>query len=320
MSNDHDDADSLLKKLNELDDIVSREANGCYTVPEGKDAPRYKVRQLFEYAAKKGKNTSELTDEELKMFEIPKKQTGQDQVTMLIERLESLEKNPETGVKWRDIRRSGGIDISTLDLKVIGQRLKDARNRSGFTLAQVETHTGINATQLSDLENGKGPLGLGVLQTLADLYGYALEQIQDVSRESLGPGIEIRITELRKDIPLYLELAKELLESNKISYGKYEELLIAGGYGDILFPEGERLAFREEDLMSHDPLVVSQAKEFLNNLDFMRKVKATKIIDDVCDVVAKIKGPFNYKDTMQKLDNITSETRRELSRKRNKKD
>ena len=52
--------------------------------------------------------------------------------------------------------------MSTLDLKVIGQRLQDARNRSGFTQAQVEKHTGINATQLSDYENGERPLGLGV--------------------------------------------------------------------------------------------------------------------------------------------------------------
>ncbi len=210
--------------------------------------------------------------------------------------------------------------MSTLNLKAIGQRLKDERIRSGFTPAQVEKHTGINATQLSDYENGKRPLGLGVLQTLADLYGYTLEQFQDVSRESLGRGIQIN-DELRNDIPNYAELAEELLEASKISYGKYEELLIGGGYGDILFgKEGERLAFREEDLMSHDPLVVSQAKEFLNNLDFMRKVKATKIIDDVCDVVAKMKGPFNYQDTMQKLDTITSETSKKLSRKKNKKD
>lgn len=37
----------------------------------------------------------------------------------------------------------------------------------------------------------------------------------------------------------YAELAEELLEKNKITYGKYEELLIDGGYGEILFGDGE---------------------------------------------------------------------------------
>ncbi len=102
--------------MDELDEIVSKEANGCYTIPRSKDAPKYKVKQLYEYAVKAGKNTSELTAEELKMFEIPKKQ-GQDQVTkleeneeirMLSERLEGIESRPESAVNWRDIRRSGG--------------------------------------------------------------------------------------------------------------------------------------------------------------------------------------------------------------------
>lgn len=37
----------------------------------------------------------------------------------------------------------------------------------------------------------------------------------------------------------YAELAEELLEAGKITYGKYEELLIDGGYGEILFGDGE---------------------------------------------------------------------------------
>ena len=111
--------------------------------------------------------------------------------------------------------------MSTLDLKVIGQRLQDARNRSGFTQAQVEKHTGINATQLSDYENGERPLGLGVLQTLADLYGYTLQYF--------------------------------------LAEGAAEDDVIQLALG--------------EDLTAEDLLVISYAKEFLNNLDFMRKAK-----------------------------------------------
>lgn len=40
----------------------------------------------------------------------------------------------------------------------------------------------------------------------------------------------------------YAELAEELLEAEKITYGKYEELLLDGGYGDILFGDGEENA------------------------------------------------------------------------------
>lgn len=37
----------------------------------------------------------------------------------------------------------------------------------------------------------------------------------------------------------YAELAEELLEAEKITYGKYEELMLEGGYGEILFGDGE---------------------------------------------------------------------------------
>ncbi len=37
----------------------------------------------------------------------------------------------------------------------------------------------------------------------------------------------------------YAELAEEFLEAGKITYGKYEELMLEGGYGEILFGDGE---------------------------------------------------------------------------------
>jgi Zn-dependent peptidase ImmA (M78 family) len=40
----------------------------------------------------------------------------------------------------------------------------------------------------------------------------------------------------------YAELAEELLEAGQITYGKYEELLLEGGYGEILFGDGEENA------------------------------------------------------------------------------
>lgn len=40
----------------------------------------------------------------------------------------------------------------------------------------------------------------------------------------------------------YAELAEEFLEAGKITYGKYEELMLEGGYGEILFGDGEENA------------------------------------------------------------------------------
>ena len=47
----------------------------------------------------------------------------------------------------------------------------------------------------------------------------------------------------------YAELAEELLESELISIGKYEELLLEGGYEDILYGD-----INEEDNISYDEL------------------------------------------------------------------
>lgn len=60
--------DKTISKMMKIDEIVSRETNGCYTVSGSKKAPKYKAKQLCEYAQAHGKNTSELNDQELAMF------------------------------------------------------------------------------------------------------------------------------------------------------------------------------------------------------------------------------------------------------------
>lgn len=45
----------------------------------------------------------------------------------------------------------------------------------------------------------------------------------------------------------YAELAKDLFDNQKISYGKYEELLIDGGYENILFKDNENLEGAKDD-------------------------------------------------------------------------
>lgn len=63
------------RRLLELDEIVGRLANGCFTVPPSNDTQHYDYRALIKYCDERGINTSELSDEQLKMFEIPKAQT-----------------------------------------------------------------------------------------------------------------------------------------------------------------------------------------------------------------------------------------------------
>ena len=60
--------DKSISKMMKIDEIVSRETNGCYTVSGSKKAPKYKAKQLCEYAQAHGKNTSDLSDQELAMF------------------------------------------------------------------------------------------------------------------------------------------------------------------------------------------------------------------------------------------------------------
>lgn len=57
-----------INRMMKIDEIVNREANGCFTVATSKNIPMYKAKQLYEYAQATGKNTSELNEEELAMF------------------------------------------------------------------------------------------------------------------------------------------------------------------------------------------------------------------------------------------------------------
>jgi hypothetical protein len=61
-----------LLRLAELDVIVNELANGCYTVPFNQNATNYDIRKLDKWAKEHAKDPSELTDQELEQFIIPK--------------------------------------------------------------------------------------------------------------------------------------------------------------------------------------------------------------------------------------------------------
>jgi len=56
-------------------------------------------------------------------------------------------------------------------LKLIGQRLKEARETCGFKQEEVAQKIGITREYLSLLENGRRNPPLRMLQKLAELYG-----------------------------------------------------------------------------------------------------------------------------------------------------
>lgn len=65
-------AEEYAKGLLKLDNIVAKEANGAYTLPFDESAPMHDIRALDRYCKQKGIKMSELTDEELKKFEVAK--------------------------------------------------------------------------------------------------------------------------------------------------------------------------------------------------------------------------------------------------------
>lgn len=67
---------------------------------------------------------------------------------------------------------SGAFDPFSL-----GRRLRHLRKEQGLTLAQVSERSGIAASQLSLLENGKREARLSTLQRLARIYGATLDDL-----------------------------------------------------------------------------------------------------------------------------------------------
>ncbi|MCC2593359.1 helix-turn-helix domain-containing protein [Tessaracoccus sp. OS52] len=66
---------------------------------------------------------------------------------------------------------------SAFDPFSLGRRLRHLRKERGLTLAQVAASSGMAASQLSLLENGKRDAKLSSLQALAQLYGASLDDL-----------------------------------------------------------------------------------------------------------------------------------------------
>jgi len=58
-----------------------------------------------------------------------------------------------------------------------GKRLKQLRNRQGWTQVYMAEHVGIDRSYISDMENGKKAVCLPTLQVLADAFGTSISKM-----------------------------------------------------------------------------------------------------------------------------------------------
>ncbi|WEK35885.1 MAG: transcriptional regulator [Candidatus Pseudobacter hemicellulosilyticus] len=113
-------------------------------------------------------------------------------------------------------------------MKTLGATLKEARERNGLTLRQVDKATGVSSAYLSQMENDhvKNP-SAGVLYKLATLYG---EQLNDLMRAAgvvksaeVEDGKESKETILANQLAFY---AKGLTEEDQEEVLEYIKLKI----------------------------------------------------------------------------------------------
>lgn len=58
-----------------------------------------------------------------------------------------------------------------------GKRLKQLRNKQGWTQVYMAEHVGLDRSYISDMENGKKAICLPTLQALADAFGISMSKI-----------------------------------------------------------------------------------------------------------------------------------------------
>ncbi|WKV09424.1 helix-turn-helix transcriptional regulator [Thermoanaerobacterium sp. CMT5567-10] len=59
--------------------------------------------------------------------------------------------------------------------KAIGEKLKEVREKNGYTQTEVEKAIGIKRELLSYYENGRREIDIATLEKLASFYGYSIE-------------------------------------------------------------------------------------------------------------------------------------------------
>jgi len=96
--------------------------------------------------------------------------------------------------------------------KKLGQKLQEARKKTGLTQEQVADFLGIHKVQLSYYENGTREISIETLQQLADLYGYTLDYfISDEETAAPAVSFSFRAENLEKEDLEIIALANRFL-------------------------------------------------------------------------------------------------------------
>jgi XRE family transcriptional regulator, fatty acid utilization regulator len=90
----------------------------------------------------------------------------------------------------------------TLDLVVLGQRLRHARRSRGLTLAQLAEAVGSATSALSMIENGRREPKLSLLQTVAATLGVPVDELLRPDAPSRRASLEIALERAQRD-PAY---------------------------------------------------------------------------------------------------------------------
>lgn len=88
-----------------------------------------------------------------------------------------------------------------MDTATIANRLKEVRERAGFTQEQVARFLDVKREAISYIENGRRPVSTVMLRKLADLYGYRMSYFLDDAAKDTGLQVAIafRVSDLGPD-------------------------------------------------------------------------------------------------------------------------
>lgn len=81
----------------------------------------------------------------------------------------------------------------------IGDKLREARERTGLTQDMAASSIGIHRVQLSQYENGKREIDLSTLAKLATLYGYSVNYVLGETEEEEQVNVAFRAEDVSSE-------------------------------------------------------------------------------------------------------------------------
>ena len=116
----------------------------------------------------------------------------------------------------------GGRFMAEITYKIIGERIKAARNKSGFTQQQIADYIGVKRESISYYENGQRSIDMVTLEKIADLCGYSVayfissEDVSDIPQVSVAFRTQDLSTEDLETVAWAKRFARNLNSLNKI--------------------------------------------------------------------------------------------------------